>query len=148
MTFAVVGILGHFSKTLVLFFLPQIFNFLYSCPQLFRLVDCPRHRMPRLQKETGLLQCSTVSFDSAKKPPSVLARVVLRLLEAVGLLKVFRRDSEGQIAECNNLTLINLVLAHLGPMSERNTTISVLIIQVLSSILAFFIRYKLVQYVY
>lgn len=47
MTFAVVGILGHFSKTMLLFFIPQIFNFLYSCPQLFHLVDCPRHRLPK-----------------------------------------------------------------------------------------------------
>lgn len=47
MTFAVVGILGHFSKTMLLFFLPQIFNFLYSTPQLFHLIHCPRHRIPR-----------------------------------------------------------------------------------------------------
>ena len=47
MTFAVVGILGHFSKTMLLFFLPQIFNFIFSAPQLFHLVECPRHRMPK-----------------------------------------------------------------------------------------------------
>lgn len=47
MTFAVVGILGHFSKTMLLFFIPQIFNFLFSCPQLFHFVPCPRHRLPK-----------------------------------------------------------------------------------------------------
>ncbi len=47
MTFAVVGILGHFSKTMLLFFIPQVVNFLYSCPQLFKFVDCPRHRLPK-----------------------------------------------------------------------------------------------------
>lgn len=47
MTFAVVSIIGHFSKTVLLFFLPQIFNFLYSVPQLFHLVPCPRHRLPK-----------------------------------------------------------------------------------------------------
>lgn len=47
MTFAVVGILGHFSKTMLLFFIPQVLNFLYSCPQLFHFVPCPRHRLPR-----------------------------------------------------------------------------------------------------
>lgn len=46
MTFAVVAIIGHFSKTMLLFFLPQIFNFLFSVPQLFHLVECPRHRLP------------------------------------------------------------------------------------------------------
>ena len=34
MTFAVVGILGHNAKTLLLFFIPQIINFLYSLPQV------------------------------------------------------------------------------------------------------------------
>ena len=47
MTFAVVAIIGHFSKTVLLFFIPQIFNFIYSVPQLFRLVPCPRHRLPK-----------------------------------------------------------------------------------------------------
>lgn len=76
MTFAVAGILGHLSKTMLLFFIPQViirpllehttltlthapflyllqlltcqtFNFLYSLPQLFKLLPCPRHRMPR-----------------------------------------------------------------------------------------------------
>lgn len=47
MAFAVVGIQAHFSKTLLLFFMPQIFNFVLSCPQLFGIVPCPRHRMPK-----------------------------------------------------------------------------------------------------
>ncbi|KRX50985.1 putative endochitinase [Trichinella murrelli] len=47
MLFAVVGILGHFSKTLMLLFLPQIFNFIFSLPQLFRIIPCPRHRLPK-----------------------------------------------------------------------------------------------------
>lgn len=47
MTFAVVGILGHFSKFLLLFFIPQIFNFLLSVPQLFKFIPCPRHRLPK-----------------------------------------------------------------------------------------------------
>merc|ERR1719330_1812259 len=42
MTLAVISITGHFSKTMVLFLLPQLANFLYSCPQLFRWVPCPR----------------------------------------------------------------------------------------------------------
>jgi len=50
MAFAVVGIQAHFSKTLLLFFLPQIFNFVLSCPQLFGLVPCPRHRVPRYEQ--------------------------------------------------------------------------------------------------
>ena len=47
MTFAVIGILGHFSKTMLLFFIPQIINFLLSVPQLFKFIPCPRHRLPK-----------------------------------------------------------------------------------------------------
>ncbi|KAI9027417.1 putative UDP-N-acetylglucosamine--dolichyl-phosphate N-acetylglucosaminephosphotransferase [Phycomyces nitens] len=147
MTLAVVGILGHFSKTLLLFFMPQIFNFIYSCPQLFKIIECPRHRMPRFNPDTGLLECSTVILDS-KKPTSKLGRFVVNVFHSLGLLKAFKRDPNGQVIECNNLTIINLILAYCGPMSERDTTIRFLCIQVLSSALAFFIRYKLVEYVY
>ena len=47
MTFAVVGILGHFSKTMMLFFIPQLINFALSLPQILGVVHCPRHRVPR-----------------------------------------------------------------------------------------------------
>ena len=55
MTFAVVGILGHFSKTMLLFFIPQVLNFLYSTPQLFGLVPCPRHRLPKYKQSLCVL---------------------------------------------------------------------------------------------
>jgi UDP-N-acetylglucosamine--dolichyl-phosphate N-acetylglucosaminephosphotransferase len=55
MTMAVVGILGHFSETLLIFFLPQVLNFLLSLPQLAGIVKCPRHRLPRYDPATGLL---------------------------------------------------------------------------------------------
>lgn len=58
MTFAVTGILGHFSKTLLLFFIPQIINFLYSLPQILHIFGlvCPRHRLPKFNPETGKLE--------------------------------------------------------------------------------------------
>jgi UDP-N-acetylmuramyl pentapeptide phosphotransferase/UDP-N-acetylglucosamine-1-phosphate transferase len=55
MTFAVQGILGHFSKTLLLFFVPQVLNFLYSLPQLFKIQPCPRHRMPNFNPYENVL---------------------------------------------------------------------------------------------
>ncbi|XP_043696266.1 UDP-N-acetylglucosamine--dolichyl-phosphate N-acetylglucosaminephosphotransferase-like [Telopea speciosissima] len=55
MAMAVVGILGHFSETLLIFFLPQVFNFLLSLPQLSGYRKCPRHRLPRFDPQTGLL---------------------------------------------------------------------------------------------
>ncbi|EXB93955.1 UDP-N-acetylglucosamine--dolichyl-phosphate N-acetylglucosaminephosphotransferase [Morus notabilis] len=55
MTMAVVGILGHFSETLLIFFAPQVLNFLLSLPQLAGIVPCPRHRLPRFDPQTKLL---------------------------------------------------------------------------------------------
>jgi len=54
-TLAVAGIQGHYSKTLMLFFLPQLVNFIISIPQLVRIIDCPRHRVPKLDKKSGKL---------------------------------------------------------------------------------------------
>nr|CCA20633.1 UDPNacetylglucosaminedolichylphosphate Nacetylglucosaminephosphotransferase putative [Albugo laibachii Nc14] len=72
MTFAVGGILGHYSKTLLLFFMPQVINFLYSIPQLCNIVPCPRHRLPRFNAKTGLLEPSTISPTSSRSNLTVI----------------------------------------------------------------------------
>jgi len=56
MTFAVVAILGGFSKTMMLLFLPQLLNFIISIPQLLHIIPCPRHRLPRLNPKTEKLE--------------------------------------------------------------------------------------------
>lgn len=212
MTFAVVGILAHYSKTLLLFFIPQIFNFLLSAPQLFRLVPCPRHRVPRYNRQTNLMEPSRVvldeeedlevEFSSTKQeskrtlgrspssvslssagaagastqdsdesptessnPPTTIRLQDLRplknsklkrsgwycvkILEALGLTHV-RYDSKTgkRPLEMTNLTILNLILIKAGPMSERNLTISVMVVQFCCSLIAFFIRHRLVAFVY
>jgi len=57
MSFATGGIIGHYSKTLMLFFLPQILNFLLSLPQLFHIYPCPRHRVPRYDPKDNKMHC-------------------------------------------------------------------------------------------
>jgi len=47
------------------------------------------------------------------------------------------------MVECNNLTIINFILRLTGPMHEQSLTLSILAIQVLSSVLAFMVRYPL-----
>eukprot|EP01130_Rhizamoeba_saxonica_P009683 TRINITY_DN3948_c0_g1_i1.p1 TRINITY_DN3948_c0_g1~~TRINITY_DN3948_c0_g1_i1.p1 ORF type:complete len:398 (+),score=52.99 TRINITY_DN3948_c0_g1_i1:36-1229(+) len=54
-TLAVAGIMGHYSKTLMLFFIPQLINFIISLPQLFKIIPCPRHRVPKFNAKDGLL---------------------------------------------------------------------------------------------
>merc|ERR1712154_685476 len=79
MCLAVCGIMGHFSKTLMLFFIPQILNFLYSVPQLFGLwgYKCPRHRLPRYDTETKLLYGEESMCRTTRISISVLfARII------------------------------------------------------------------------
>ncbi|KAJ1879389.1 tunicamycin resistance protein, partial [Coemansia sp. S17] len=220
MTFAVCGILGHFSKTLLLLFLPQVFNFIYSAPQIFGLVPCPRHRLPkmavdnplprrvvsRLRQEVDLDQrtgsdsssesssANVVSVDAAatglsgvhlaistamtsfskgkgrraKRPASSrrsrstsapsahlstymvasrttfegakpLGLAIVRLYECLGIADV-ERDDQGNMVSVNNLTLLNLVLVRRGRLTESQLNNCILLIQILNSLLAFFIR--------
>lgn len=147
MTLAVVAILGHFSKTLLLFFIPQVVNFLYSVPQLFGQMPCPRHRLPKYNPDTDLREMSTVAFkDNQLK---VLGRVCLFLFEKLHLVTVKRysKDNEDYV-ECNNLTLINFVLKVFGPLHEQTLTVVLLTIQIICSFIAFVVRYPLALFFY
>lgn len=137
MTFAVVAILGHFSKTLLLFFIPQILNFLFSVPQLFRMIPCPRHRLPKYDPETDLMDCSITKFKLDQI--NFLGRICFKIFQMLRLVRIKKLDDG--FVECNNFTLINLLLKFLGPMAERKLTCLLLIIQVLCSLIAFSIRY-------
>ncbi|XP_009646369.1 UDP-N-acetylglucosamine--dolichyl-phosphate N-acetylglucosaminephosphotransferase [Egretta garzetta] len=147
MTFAVVGIVGHFSKTMLLFFIPQVLNFLYSLPQLFHIVPCPRHRLPRLNPSTGKLEMSYSKFKT--KSLSALGTNILKAVKVLRIVDVRSgRDEDGEYTECNNMTLINFIIKLIGPTHERNLTLLLLLIQVLGSVIAFSIRYQLVRLFY
>lgn len=147
MTFAVVGILGHFSKTMLLFFIPQVLNFLYSLPQLFHIIPCPRHRLPRLNATTGKLEMSYSKFKT--KSLSTLGTYILKVVKILHIVDVRSgMDEDGEYSECNNMTLINFVIKLIGPIHERNLTLLLLLIQVLGSMIAFSVRYQLVRLFY
>jgi UDP-N-acetylglucosamine--dolichyl-phosphate N-acetylglucosaminephosphotransferase len=120
MTFAVIGIHGHFSKTLLLLFVPQVINFLLSLPQLFKLMPCPRHRLPRVDPRTSTLHVSTFPCDSTE----------------YRWYKVRPDDTE-----CPNSTLICVVLRVLGPMSEPALCCVLLALQACCSVFVFWLRY-------
>ncbi|RCN49746.1 hypothetical protein ANCCAN_04202 [Ancylostoma caninum] len=147
MTLAVVSILGHFSKTMILFLIPQVFNFLYSIPQLFKLVPCPRHRLPKFDPESDTVGMSKAEFKESDL--KLLGRFTLKLFSAFGLLhsRTFERDGE-RWQEINNLTVLNLVLKFAGPLHERTLTNVLLSIQVVCSLFAFFIRFYLASWLY
>lgn len=123
MTFAVLGIHGHFSKTLAFLVLPQIMNFLISIPQLFKFLPCPRHRLPKFDAKTNTVSCSTAP---CKKEDHQLFKVLFGL----------RKDEEYYI----NYTLINVVLRILGPMHERTLSTVLLVLQAVCCLLALYGR--------
>lgn len=146
MVFAIVGILGHFSKTLLLLFVPQIINFIYSAPQLFHIVPCPRHRLPRFNSRTGLLEPSTTHWQL---PPPRYLSFVLKTLAGlpVPLIKL-EENRKGEIAESTNLTILNLWLVWFGPMREDKLAIGILIMQLLCGLSGLFVRHELALLVF
>lgn len=113
MVFAIVGILGHFSKTLLIFLLPQIINFIYSAPQLFHIVPCPRHRLPKFNHTDGLMY---PSYGELKPNTNKIILLTLSLLAKLKLILLVRE--EGKITKFSNLTIINLTLVWFGPLRE------------------------------
>ncbi|KAH9868936.1 hypothetical protein J1614_008011 [Plenodomus biglobosus] len=139
MVFAVVAILGHFSKTLVLLLIPQVFNFLYSVPQVFHVVPCPRHRLPHFNARTGLLEPSRVEFRKPLRRPIAES---LKLLHRLRMLDV-EVNAEGQVASSSNFTLINLWLVWFGPMREDQLAVGLTAFQFAIGALGLFIRHRM-----
>lgn len=83
------------------------------------------------------------------KSLSSLGTFILKVAESLRLVTVRHGANEdGAYTECNNLTIINLLLKVLGPTNERNLTVFLLLVQVLGSVLTFSIRYQLVRLFY
>jgi UDP-N-acetylglucosamine--dolichyl-phosphate N-acetylglucosaminephosphotransferase len=144
MVFVVVGILGHFSKTLLLLFIPQLLNFLYSCPQLFHIIPCPRHRLPKFNAATGLLENSVAEWPV---PPSPLVDTALRTLHQLKLVGI-RTNKQGEIIESTNLTLLNLWILWFGPMKEDRLASQIVLLQAVLGLLALFVRHRMALLVF
>ncbi|KAL6814102.1 UDP-N-acetylglucosamine:dolichyl phosphate N-acetylglucosamine-1-phosphate transferase [Trichoderma camerunense] len=141
MVFAVVGILGHFSKTLGLLLVPQLFNFLYSCPQIFGLIPCPRHRLPKFNARSGLLEPSITPWSPDRQPHPLVGKA-LHLLHRLHLLRV-TTDEAGLFVETSNLTLLNLWLVWRGPLKENRLAWEVTLLQLFVGLFGLFVRHKL-----
>lgn len=175
MVFVVVSILGHFTKTLALLLIPQVFNFVYSAPQIFGIIPCPRHRLPRFNHRTGLLEPSVTPWATLGKQPSAPVALILRLLARCKFValtevkaqkfhpndhdkndgnetitennntKAIKRNEEtnNQISETSNLTLLNLWLVWRGPMREDRLALEITMLQIITGLLGLFVRHKL-----
>lgn len=130
MTFAVVGIIGHFSKTMLLFFIPQIVNFLLSVPQLFHFIPCPRHRLPTLDPKLNKLNPSEAVFK--KRDLKTLGWLMLRFFSLTKFIRYreFENNDGEQMISTTNFTIINTVLCWLGPLHEETLSRILILIQV------------------
>ena len=111
MTLCVLGIHGHYTKTLLLFLLPQLLNFLYSLPQLTKIVPCPRHRLPKYNAKTDTMSPSEYAPG---KPNMTLINMTLRWtgpLHEATLTKVL---AGVQVAFC----VLGLYIRHGGGWGE------------------------------
>ena len=134
---AVAGILGHCSKTLLLFMVPQVVNFLYSLPQLLRIIPCPRHRMPIYVADRDRVDVSFTDWIQE----DLLNPYMIWIIETLRLAKVERKVKEKTI-RFSNLTVINFVLWKVGkPLNEGMLVNFLLIIQLAWVAFAFVLRY-------
>jgi UDP-N-acetylglucosamine--dolichyl-phosphate N-acetylglucosaminephosphotransferase len=62
-------------------------------------------------------------------------------LELLQLAKITRE--KGAMIECNNLTLLNIILVYFGPMKEGSLAFSVMMVQSIGSGIAFVFLYAL-----
>jgi len=142
MTFACVAIMAHFSKTLLLLLVPQIANFIYSVPQLFHLIPCPRHRLPKFNARTGLLEPSVTTWP-LERPPGKLLTIAFLALEKIRLIQVTVDPKTNQITSTSNLTILNLWLVWRGPMREDRLTRELLLIQTVCGLCGLFVRHTM-----
>lgn len=120
--------------------LPQIINFVYSIPQLLKIVPCPRHRLPKFEKET----CACILHPRLRALPlaAAVAAILNRLALNPAISSLAVRPSDGQCASSRNarsgllhatpnMNLVNLALRVLGPQTERMLCIKLLVFQAL-----------------
>ena len=138
-TFACVAVLGHFSKTVMLFFLPQLVNFAVSLPQLFRLIPCPRHRLPKVLKDSPDISRPLLTASTTLLQPNSF------IITVAGKLGLLTKKESGEMI---NLTLINFFLHFFGPMEEAVLVRRLLALQVFCSFAAFLVRYPLARLFY
>jgi len=97
--------------------------------------------LPKYDQRTDTLSAS--KFVLAEASP-----IVQSVVRKLALLRIVRLYETDGVVECNNFTVINFILIHFGPLKEDSLVKILLAIQVLSSVLAFGIRFFMAGLVY
>lgn len=123
----------------------------------------------RYDPESDILYPSTFEYDW--RETGILGRLFVFLYRKLGIIKLTEINSSGNIVsgdsinpgsgssssigtsgrvrlEGTNCTLVNLMLIVFNPMREDNLTKCILVLQLLCSLLAFFIRYGISKFIY
>jgi UDP-N-acetylglucosamine--dolichyl-phosphate N-acetylglucosaminephosphotransferase len=145
--FACVAILAHFSKTLLLVLVPQILNFIYSAPQIFHIVPCPRHRLPKFNARTGLLEPSVTEWPR-DRPPGKTLTAGFTIMAKLRLLQITIDPETNHISTTSNLTILNLWLVWFGPMREDRLAWQILSMQMLCGLFGLFVRHTMALWLF
>ncbi|CAF0740639.1 unnamed protein product [Rotaria sordida] len=115
---------------MLLFFIPQIINFLPSIPQLFHFIPCPRHRLPRLNVDLNKLNASEIEFKKNDLKP--LGRLMLQFFSAIKFIRYreYKMNDNEIMIVTTNFTIINTILCWTGPLYERTLTKILIFIQI------------------
>ena len=77
---------------------------------------------------------------------NIIGRLWVQIGSKLGLIWVKKLENEE--VEINNLTNLNLTLKIVGPVSERDLTVILLVEQFLGVLVALFIRYYVAHLIY
>jgi hypothetical protein len=90
--------------------------------------------------QAALLDPSTVAVGNV----SIVGQLCISLFSKLGLVKVYaRHEDTGHPLEISNMTLINAVLTHTGPITEGDLANRLFFIQLCGSLVGFIVRYSL-----
>ncbi|OAG30882.1 UDP-N-acetylglucosamine--dolichyl-phosphate N-acetylglucosaminephosphotransferase [Nematocida sp. ERTm5] len=116
-----IGLFGGFMKTLFLFLIPQLFNFVLSTPQMFKILPCPRHRMPSVKHLDGpesitALIPSTMQCKKTYIATGYLRQAIVRVYKFFNLVSYTENE---ETVEISNFTILNVILVWCGPIQEK-----------------------------
>lgn len=132
-----IGLFGGFTKTIFLFCLPQFINFAISTPQLFKIVPCPRHRMPSIDtftEDKALTKVSAnipvslqdvpvyLTYSSITLPKSYIESSIIRqsIIWIYRKAQIISYEETSESVTISNFTLLNTIVYILGPMGEED----------------------------
>ena len=98
-----------------------------ECPSCLRVWKACIKTASSPDPTTSLLMPSTADFP---RPPSRLTTMVLKLFSMLRLTRLTTHPTTGQILSATNLTILNCLLIHTGPMSERALVLLMMSVQV------------------